>query len=812
MKISYNWLKQYLTTDIQPQEISRILTDCGLEVESLETFESIKGGLEGIVVGEVMTRIQHPNADRLSVTTVNVGTGIDLHVVCGAANVAAGQKVVVATIGAMIYPSEGEPFKIKESKIRGELSQGMICAEDELGLGNSHEGIMVLDASARPGTPAAQYFKIENDFVFEIGLTPNRADAMSHLGVARDLAAVINSSEIINKSVLLKWPSIEAFKVGNTNLTIPVEVQDSACIRYSGVSISGIEIKESPDWLKLRLKAIGLKPINNVVDVSNFVLHECGQPLHAFDAKEIKGNKILVKKQEPGKKFTTLDGVERTLSGEELMICNADEGMCMAGIYGGLHSGVSATTTDIFLESAYFNSVSVRKSSKYHGLKTDSSFRFERGTDPNIPVYALKRAALLIQEVAGGSISSEIIDIYPEPVQDFIVPVNYDRVNRLIGYAINKETIKKIVKGLGMQIQNETATDFELKVPPFKVDIQREADVIEEILRVYGYNNIPLSNKLNASLSYSEKPDKEKAKNTISDYLSGNGFYEAMSLSLTKASYTENLTSLKAENNVLILNPLSQDLNVMRQSMLFSGLEAISYNKNRRNADLKLYEFGQTYVKTDTGFSETKHLSLFITGRKIKEEWNHGNDASDFFQLKGYVENVLNRLGIKNNITASVFKNDLFADALAIKVNDKVIVELGSVHKALIKQFDINQEVLYADFNWDLIIKSLKKSKTLYTEVPKFPEVRRDLALLLDKSVNYSELEQLAYQTERGILKKVNLFDVYEGDKIAEGKKSYALSFILQDENKTLNDKQIDKIMERMMEAFEKNLNASVRK
>ncbi len=812
MKISYNWLKQYINTDVSPEEISKLLTDCGLEVESMETFESIKGGLQGIVVGEVKTRAQHPNADRLSVTTVDVGTGTDLHVVCGAANVAAGKKVVVATIGATIYPSEGEPFKIKESKIRGELSQGMICAEDELGLGQSHEGIMVLDADAKVGTPAAHYFKIENDIIFEIGLTPNRADAMSHMGVARDLAAVINSSEILKMQTLLKFPLVENFAVDNNTLKILVKVQDPACIRYSGVTISGVEIKESPDWLKMRIKAIGLKSINNIVDVTNFVLHECGQPLHAFDAAEIKGNKVLVKKLPAGTKFTTLDGVERILSGEELMICHAEEGMCIAGIFGGTKSGVKSSTKNIFLESAYFNSVSIRKSSKYHGLKTDASFRFERGTDPNITVYALKRAALLIKEVAGGLISSDIIDIYPEPVQDFIITVNYKKVDRLIGYSINKETIKKIITALGMNIQNETAEGFDLKVPPFKVDIQREADVIEEILRVYGYNNIPISNKLNASLSFSEKPDKEKAKNTVCDYLSSNGFYETMSLSLTKSAYTEYTRSLKAENHVVILNPLSSDLNVLRQSMLFSGLEVISYNKNRKNSDLKIYEFGQTYAKGENGFIETKHLTLFLTGRKNEEEWNNENSSMDFYELKAYVENILNRLGIKNNITLSTFNNDLFSEGLYIKMNDKTLVELGNVQKSVIKQFDINQEVFYADFNWDLIIKSLKKSKTTYTEVSKFPEVRRDLALLLDKQVQYVELEKLAFQTERSLLKKVNLFDVYEGDKIEQGKKSYALSFILQDETKTLNDKQIDKVMERLMETFEKNLNASVRK
>lgn len=812
MKISYSWLKQYIDTNSTPDEISRLLTDCGLEVEGMETVESIKGGLQGMVVGEVKTRAQHPNADRLSVTTVDVGTGTDLHVVCGAANVAAGQKVIVATIGAMIYPSEGEPFKIKESKIRGELSQGMICAEDEIGLGASHEGIMVLDPAAIAGTPAASYFKVENDIVFEVNLTPNRSDAMSHIGVARDLAAAINGTHTGTTPASLKTPSTDAYKTDNTSLQIPIEIQDSDCIRYSGVTLSGVEVKESPDWLKARLKSIGLKPINNIVDATNFVLHECGQPLHAFDTSAIKGQKIQVKKLAAGSKFTTLDGVERTLSGEELMICNTEGGMCMAGIFGGAESGVKNTTTTIFLESAYFNSVSVRKSSKHHGLKTDSSFRFERGTDPNQTVYALKRAALLIKELAGGTISSEITDIYPKPVEDFKISLNYASTARLIGFVIPAETIKKIITSLGMTILGETAETLELSVPPYKVDIQREADVVEEILRIYGYNNIPLSNKLNASLSYSEKPDKEKAKNTISDFLSSNGFYEIMSLSLTSASYTEQLSTLKSENNVAILNPLSSDLNVLRQSMLFSGLEAIAYNKNRKNADLKFYEFGQTYATAQDGYNEAKHLALFLTGRKNEEAWNSDNQMVDFYQLKGYVETILNRLGIKNNLIATPLSNDLFSEGLEIKLNDKTIVELGKVHKSLIKKLDVNQDVLYADLHWDVVLKALKKSKTSYAEVPKFPEVRRDLALLLDKQVSYIELEKLAFQTEKGILKKVNLFDVYEGDKIEQGKKSYALSFILQDETKTLNDKQIDKVMEKLMEVFEKTLNASVRK
>jgi phenylalanyl-tRNA synthetase beta chain len=811
MKISYNWLKQYINTDLKPEALSLILTDCGLEVEGIETFESVKGGLEGIVIGLVNSKVQHPNADRLNLTTVDIGTGTDLHIVCGASNVAVGQKVLVATIGATLYPTEGDSFKIKESKIRGELSQGMICAEDELALGVSHDGIMVLDGQAPIGMEASAYLKIQNDFVFEIGLTPNRSDAMSHLGVARDIAAVLNSRENSNGETIIHWPKVENFPVTNQQKGPEILVLDPSCIRYSGVSIQGVHVKASPDWLQNSLKAIGVKPINNIVDCTNYVLHECGQPLHAFDSSSISGNKVLVKKLNSGTKFTSLDGVERTLTGDELMICNDAGGMCMAGVYGGIASGVKNETTSIFLESACFHPVSIRKSSKQHGLKTDASFRFERGTDPNNTLYALKRAAQLILETAGGEICSEIFDFYPQPVPDFKVRLSYETTNRLIGCAIEKTTIKKILLALGIVIDQETPDHLDLSIPPFKVDVQREADVIEEILRIYGYNNIPITNKLNASLIYSEKPDKEQIKNSTCEYLSSTGFYETMSLSLTKATYTENLPEFfNSADSIALLNPLSADQQVLRQTMVFSGLEVISYNKNRKNPDLKFYEFGKTYVKDGSNYKEQQHLCLFLSGRSQAEAWNQQATSTDFFELKATVSKLLLRLGIEFEEGPLETKN-IFSEGLQLISKGKALVAFGQLHLSITRQAGITETVYYADFDWDKVLKALKKATTIYQEISKYPEVRRDLALLLDRERNYQELEQLAYNTEKNLLKKVNLFDVYEGEKIAAGKKSYALSFILQDDSKTLNDQQIDKIMERLIESFEKNLNAKVR-
>lgn len=831
MKISYNWLKEYLSADtdvngLSVEDAGKLLTDCGLEVESIEKFESIKGGLQGLVIGEVITKEKHPDADRLSITTVDVGTGTLLNIVCGASNVAAGQKVVVATIGAMLYPSVGEPFEIKKSKIRGQLSEGMICAEDEIGLGTSHEGIMVLDAHAKIGTPANQYFKVDNDYVLEIGLTPNRADAASHVGVARDLVAVLNCSMNLrsakkegstnaNHSTLI-LPSVDSFTVDSSALEINVVVEDSlACPRYSGLTISNITVAESPEWLKNRLKAIGVRSINNIVDITNYVLHELGQPMHAFDADKIKGNKVIVKKLAEKSKFKTLDGVERELSSEDLMICDAEGGMCIAGVFGGIESGVTSTTKNIFLESAYFNSTSIRKTSKRHSLKTDATFRFERGTDPNMTVYALKRAALLIKEIAGGEISSDIVDIYPKKISNFKVPFSFVHCDRLIGKNIDPEIIKNILKSLNIEIEHEGHDALLLSVPPFKVDVQREQDVIEEVLRIYGYNNIEIPETLNSSIQFAEKPDKEKVQNVVSELLTNTGFSEMMCLSLTKGEYASKLTSLSPDRSVAMMNPLSTDLNVLRQTLLFSGLETVAYNQNRKNADLKLYEFGKTYmaVKGSEGVTkriETKHLSLFITGRKTEESWNSQKDSVNFYTLKGSVLAILERLGIKD-IKLSELNNDAFSNGLAFSWNKKMLVEFGSVAKSVLKIMDIKQEVFYADFNWDLIIEAVKKTNMMYTEVPKFPEVRRDLALLIDNAIQFETLEQLAYQSEKSILKNVNLFDVYQGDKLPAGKKSYALSFILQDVTATLTDKQIDKIMEKLMKTYQEKAGAEIR-
>lgn len=820
MKISYNWLKDYVKAELSPEELGGFLTGCGLEVESIEKFETVKGGLEGMVVGEVKSKEKHPDADRLNLTTVDIGTGTLLKIVCGASNVETGQKVIVATIGAKLYPTTGEPFEIKKSKIRGAVSEGMICAEDEIGLGDSHTGIMVLDPNAKIGTPANEYFKIEGDYTFEIGLTPNRADAASHIGVARDLIAVLNCNSLMQSekgntdNKTLELPDVRIFKTDNVNLGIAVEVEDTAaCPRYSGLTINNIKVAESPDWLKNRLKAIGVRPINNIVDATNYVLHDLGQPMHAFDAAKIKGNKVIIKKLADKTKFTTLDGVERELSSEDLMICNNEGPMCIAGVFGGIESGVAENTTSIFLESAYFNSTSVRKTSKRHGLKTDASFRFERGTDPNIVIYALKRAALLIKEIAGGEISSEIIDIYPSKIENFKVPFSFEKCNQLIGKQIDLEIIKNILSSLSIEIEQEGNDALLLSVPAFKVDVQREQDVIEEVLRVYGYNNIEIPIELNSSLSFSEKPDKEKNQDIISELLTNNGFSEMMCLSLTREEYSSKLKSINPDHNVKMLNPLSSDLNVLRQTLLFSGLETIAYNQNRRNADLKLYEFGKTYmvVKGENNkYIESKHLSVFITGRKQEESWNAKNDLVNIYTLKGVVQGILGRLGIE--VKLEEFSSDVYSQALSFSWNKKTIAELGKITKPVLKLSDLKQDVFYADLNWDLILEAIKKNKpVMYSEVPKFPEVRRDLALLIDKNIKFGQLEQLAYQSEKGLLKSVNLFDVYEGDKLPAGKKSYALSFILQDENATLTDKQIEKIMEKLMKTYQEKVGAEIR-
>ncbi len=815
MKISYNWLRNYINTELSVEEISKILTDTGLEVEGTEQFESVKGGLEGLVIGEVTSCKKHPDADKLSVTMVNIGNGEELPIVCGAPNVAEGQKVIVATVGTKLY-SGNEEFTIKKAKMRGELSEGMICAEDEIGLGTSHDGIMVLDNSAKPGMSAKEYFNIETDTVFEIGLTPNRIDGASHIGTARDLAAYLSQSK---KTELIK-PSVDNFKVDNNNLPIEIIVENTeACPRYTGVTISNVKVKPSPAWLQNRLKAIGLNPINNLVDISNFVLHETGQPLHFFDADQIKGNKVIIKTLVEGTPFVTLDEVERKLSADDLMICNETDGMCIAGVFGGIKSGVSAKTKNIFIESAHFNSVFVRKTAKRFDLHTDASFRFERGSDPNITVYALKRAALLIKEIAGGEISSEIIDVYPKPVEDYKVELTFRNLKRLIGKEIEKEKVKKILESLDIKIVSEDGEKLNLEVPTYRVDVLREADVIEEILRIYGYNNIEISEHVNSSLSYSQKPDKEKIQNTISDILTGNGFHEIMCNSLTKADYYNNLESYKPKNLVKIFNPLSTDLNVMRQTLLFGGLESVAYNRNRRNPDLKLYEFGNCYYLNESDsenhlkqYNEEQKLAIFITGNKTIESWINKEKTTDFFYLKSYIENILDRLGFDlNQMNINDASSDLFAEGLDYEYNHKQIVSFGALHKKVLKEFSIDTSVYFAEFSWNNVLKLTAKNNIRYTEIPKYPEVRRDLALLINKELKFSKIKELAYKSERKLLKNVSLFDVFEGEKLGADKKSYAVSFILQDENKTLTDKQIDKIMNNFIRVFEQELGAQIR-
>ncbi|MFK5878883.1 MAG: phenylalanine--tRNA ligase subunit beta [Flavobacteriaceae bacterium] len=808
MKISYNWLKQFLKVDWEAEKTGELLTDLGLEVEGIETIESVKGSLKGIVVGEVLTCEQHPNADRLKVTTVNIGEDAPLQIVCGAPNVAAGQKVPVATIGTLLYDDKGESFKIKKGKIRGEESFGMICAEDELGLGQSHDGIMVLDADLKVGTPCAEVFKIETDEVFEIGLTPNRADAMSHYGVARDLR-----SGMIQQGTQLELisPSVSDFHVDTRSLRIDIEVENKNLVpRYSGITISGIKVEESPKWLQNRLKSIGLTPKNNIVDITNYVLHELGQPLHAFDATKIKGNKIVVKTLPQGTKFTTLDAIERELHEDDIMICDGESNpLCIAGVFGGIDSAVTESTTSIFLEAAYFNPVSIRKSAKRHALNTDASFRFERGIDPNFVEYALKRAALLIVEITGGKKSSDVLDFYPEKIEDFQVFISYDRLNRLIGDEIPKDTIKNILASLEIRLNSETEGGLGLTIPSYRVDVQREADVIEEILRVYGYNNIQFSHKLNTSISHDDF-DGVKIENTVASQLTAQGFNETMANSLTKASYLNMTENLNSDHDVAMLNPLSSDLGVMRQSLLFSGLESVAYNINRKNNSLKLYEFGKTYHKYESGYSEQKHLSLFVSGKRTKDSWSTTNKTSDFFYLKGIVMATLNRLGI-TKLKTSPTKNDIFSEGITFELGKIKLVEFGVVKKSILKKFGIKQEVLFADFNWENVLKVAGRKGFKVVDMPKYPSVKRDLALLLDDDVKFADVYNTAFQSEKNILKEVDLFDVYQGDKLPKGKKSYAVSFVLQDTEKTLNDKQIEKTMQKMQQSFEKNLQAELR-
>lgn len=811
MNISYNWLRQYLSIDLSATEAADLLTHSGLEVEHVVPFSSVEGGLEGIVIGEVLTKEKHPDADRLRVTTVNVGGAEPLHIVCGAPNVAAGQKVVVATVGAKLYPSEGEPFEIRKSKIRGQLSEGMICAEDEIGLGQSHDGIMVLPADAKVGMPAADFFKLENDEVLEIGLTPNRADAMSHIGVARDLRAVAKAAG--HSAPELQWPDVADLS-NQTENPISIEVKDTeAAPRYVGIYIEGVRVGPSPQWLQDRLKAIGSRPINNVVDVTNFVLHELGQPLHAFDADRIGGKKVVVRTARSEEKFTTLDEVERTMHTDDLMICDAEKGMCIAGVFGGVHSGVTEQTVNVFLESAYFNPVSIRKTAKRHGLSTDASFRFERGIDPEITVYAAKRAALLIQQVAGGK-TSAITDLYPNPIPHFKVEVKFADIDRLIGQAIPQDTVVSILEDLGIFIEKRNDEGLRLSVPTFKTDVTREADIIEEVLRVYGYDRVKGSGQLRVPLTDSPEKDAEMLRNMVADMLTAQGFNEIMNNSLTRCSYMEKHLATQAAQSVIILNPLSTDLNAMRQSLLFGGLESVSRNIRHQHPDVRFYEFGSLYFSEKNAewpYREQQSLGIFLSGRFQPERWNAVRGDVSFHHLHATVRQLLQRMNIQAQLTDMPAENSVFAYGMAFTLKNKVLAQFGSVRKDILATFDIGQEVFFADVDWDAVLAASAINRLTVTDLPKFPSVRRDLALLVDRTVKYARIEELAHQTERKLLREVDLFDVYEGKGIPEGKRSYAVSFILRDDEATLQDKTIEKTMERLVGRFEKELGAELR-
>lgn len=804
MTISYNWLKEYIDIPESAEDIGKVLTSTGLEVEKVEEHETVKGGLKGLVIGTVVTCAKHPNADKLSVTTVDVGGDKILPIVCGAPNVAAGQRVVVAVPGTTVYPSKGEPFTIKNAKIRGEQSEGMICAEDEVGLGESHAGIMVLNTDVPNGTPATQYFNIQSDYILEIGLTPNRADAASHIGVVRDIKA--------SKNRAIKLPSVESFKVDNNNLVIPVEVENKeACPRYSGLTISGIKVTDSPDWLKNRLLSIGLTPINNIVDITNYICHELGQPMHAFDADQITGGKVIVKTLPAGSKFTTLDNKERTLLANDLMICNAQEGMCIAGVFGGTKSGITENTKNIFLESAYFSADYIRKTSLHHQLKTDASFRFERGTDPNITVYALKRAALLVKELAGGQISSDIIDIYPTPVENRVFEVKDKNIHRLIGKVIPREEMFGILERLDIKITAKTDDTFTVSVPPYRVDVLQEADITEEILRIYGFNNIELSDT--ASTDYlAEFPVKsiDKYKRNIGEMLIGNGFYEIWTNSLTNQSYQEkNKLTFKGEA-VEILNKLSEEQGILRQTLLFTGLEVCAYNINRKQKDLKLYEFGKIYYKEAGKYNEEERLVLFMTGNVETENWRHKTQSVTYYDLAQQVQHVLQKSGV-TNVKQETIKDQLLEYGSKLLRGNEEIGKLGKVKPALLKDFGVKQEIFYAELNTSLLFQAANP-KLVIKEVAKFPEVRRDLSLVLDKQVNFNEISNVVLNTEKRLIKNIIAFDVYEGENIPQGKKAYALGFTLLDETKTLTDDEIDKTMNRLMKAFEDKLGAVIRK
>ena len=810
MKISFNWLKNYVSTELIIDEISKILTDTGLEVEGIEKMEAVQGGLEGVVIGNVLTCEKHPDADKLKVTTVDIGTEI-LQIVCGASNVAAGQKVVVATVGCTLYPKPDEAFKIKAAKIRGVESFGMLCAEDELGLGTSHAGILVLPDHIETGSSAASYFDLEDDFQIEIGLTPNRSDAMGHIGVARDLVAYFNFHQAKNASIV--WPETKELKAENTRLPIEITVEDTAnCDRYCGVTIANVKVRASPEWLQKRLRAVGLSPINNVVDVTNFVMRELGTPLHAFDVAKLNG-KIVVKKANEGQVFKTLDGVERTLKGEELMITNSTENLCIAGVFGGADSGISEQTQNVFLESAVFNAVSVRKTAKIHGLNTDASFRFERGVDPELTLYALRRAALLIQEIAGGEIAMNEKDVLINPVSKRVITVNLNNINRLIGSEISKEAVVQILENLDFKILTSNELDLEIEIPSYRTDVHREADVTEEILRIYGFNLVPIPEKWNLSLPISEAINADKLQATIAEFLVGKGFNEALNNSLTKGIYVEKLggETLKVEHQVEMLNPLSQDLNVMRQTLLFGLMENIQHNQNRQHPNMKLFEYGKTYFKYASGFNEQRTISFVLTGSKSEESWNNESETVSYFTLKGIITSLLNRLGLTSNIQEKALESDLFQDAEKIEIFKKSIVEIGIVSPKIQKYFDIKNPVYFAKINFDVLMETLKTVKIKFKDLPKAFAIRRDFSLLVNKETKFSELETAARKSEKKLLQSVNLFDVYEGDKLEAGKKSYALSFILQDGDRTLNDQEIDKAMEQIRLGIEKETGAVLR-
>lgn len=804
MKISYNWLKQFVNLDWEAERTAALLTDLGLEVEGIESFESVQGGLKGVVVGHVLTCDKHPNADRLKLTTVDIGKSEPVQIVCGAPNVASGQKVPVATIGTTLYTAEGEAWQIKKGKIRGEESHGMICAEDELGLGESHDGIMVLEDGLAPGTPCSTVFEIENDEVFEIGLTPNRSDAMSHFGVARDLKAGLEQQK--TKTELIT-PSTSNFLIDERSLKIDVDVVDkNLAPRYCGVTIKNLLVQDSPDWLKNRLRSIGLSPINNVVDITNYVLHELGQPLHAFDAARIKGNKVVVKTLPKGTKFVTLDEVERELHEEDLMICDAEKPMCIAGVFGGIHSGVTENTTSIFLESAYFDPISIRKTAKRHGLNTDASFRFERGIDINRSEYALKRAAALIKEIAGGEISSEVVDLYPAKKEDHQVFLTFEKINSLVGQEIPRDTIKSILTSLEIKINNVTESGLGLTIPFYRTDVQREVDVIEEILRVFGYNNIDFKEKVNASVARTEKVQNHKLQNVIGDFLASNGFFEIMTNSLVQPDES------KSEDTapVKMLNPLSADLSILRTSMLNTGLQALLHNQNRKVSNLRLFEFGKVYQQKENGFAESDRLSIYTMGNRNEDHWATDPKPSDFFYLKGMVLGILQRLGI-DNFKEEPNADGIFSEGITYTKNKQGLLQLGMVQKGRTEAYGLKGTIFYADINWTLLLEMAGKTQIANREIPKYPEVKRDFALLLDERISFKEVHQMAFQTERSLLKDVSLFDVYTGENLPQGKKSYAVSFTLQDHSKTLTDKQIDKIMSKLEHSYVHKLGASLR-